>query len=246
MEETLVTPVSKVSQENKELRVNAVALDPPVQWDLLETKDLPENVVCQDLRVPPDPREALGNMESLESLEKRDPTVLLVAPVTRVHQDLVVPREPLDVMVLPESLDPLDPQVLRENMENLVPKDLKVFLAQLVSLAQREILDLLEKTANQDLVDLLDPEVTMEKMETKVQQDPQDLLESKENEVVLDPQETKVSKVFQVPLVIQEKPVEVENLVSMVNKELQESQEPVETEEAQVFVEHKDQQVFVA
>ena len=92
-------------------RVNAEPLDLPVQWDLVVTKDLPVNVVCQDLRVPTVPREALVKQENLESPERRDPMVPLVVLVTRVHQDLAVPQDRLDVMVLLESLDPLDLQV---------------------------------------------------------------------------------------------------------------------------------------
>ena len=57
--------VNKVPQANVEL------LAPPDPWDLPATKDPRENVVCLDRRAPPDPKAALVNRESLESLEKR-------------------------------------------------------------------------------------------------------------------------------------------------------------------------------
>ena len=57
--------VNKVPQANVEL------LAPPDPWDLPATKDPRENVVCPDRRAPPDPKAALVNRESLESLEKR-------------------------------------------------------------------------------------------------------------------------------------------------------------------------------
>ena len=103
--------VFKASLVNKVPQANVVLLALLDPWALLETKDPRENVDCPDRRALLDPRVALENREKAESPERRVPMDPSVAPVTKVHQDQLVPLVLLDVMAHLESPDPLDPQV---------------------------------------------------------------------------------------------------------------------------------------